>query len=481
MSEFFRDSDRFGDLERKILPMLLGGSTAGVKVWSAGCSIGAEPYSMSIILRELALGRNHSIMATDIDQTILDRARAGRDYLASDIRNVGSARMAKWFTLQPDGRYSVGAQPRTMITFQKHDLLRDRYPRGPFDLVSCRNVVIYFTEEAKERIYQGLRQLAAAGRHSVRRWHRSHHASAGAGSEGRRAWLLPHGARVVIGGGLHTRGPQSPEALVAAAPELEALPIVAQRVLAILRDERTTIDGISKLLGTDQALASAVLRHANSASAMPNRKIANLREGIARIGQRALSQVLVRACAAPMLDRGLPPYALPRRVAWRHAATTSLAARLLATQLKIGSPEEASVAGLLHDVGKIVLTSVCPEDAAAAVSLARSRRVQVWQAEEHVFGFHHGAVGAALLSSWDLPEAVVDAVAFHHQPHMSQQPLATVVNLADASAHAAGAVGGGGACPAAELDLAAADALGASEADMLAFLESLQCVEEGEL
>ena len=110
----------------------------------------------------------------------------------------------------------------------------------------------------------------------------------------------------MIGGGLHTRGPQSPEALVAAAPELEALPIVAQRVLAILRDERTTIDGISKLLGTDQALASAVLRHANSASAMPNRKIANLREGIARIGQRALSQVLVRACAAPMLDRGRP-------------------------------------------------------------------------------------------------------------------------------------------------------------------------------
>ncbi|HEY3062903.1 MAG TPA: protein-glutamate O-methyltransferase CheR [Chloroflexota bacterium] len=155
VSEFFRDSDRFGDLERKILPMLLESSTAGVKVWSAGCSIGAEPYSMSIILRELAPARTHSILATDIDQTILDRARGGRDYLASDIRNVGTGRMAKWFTPQPDGRYSVGAQPRTMITFQKHDLLRDRYPSGPFDLVSCRNVVIYFTEEAKERIYQG--------------------------------------------------------------------------------------------------------------------------------------------------------------------------------------------------------------------------------------------------------------------------------------------------------------------------------------
>src|SRR3954447_13655821 len=214
---------------------------------------------------------------------------------------------------------------------------------------------------------------------------------------------------------------------------------------------------------------------------MPNRRIASLREGLARIGQRALGEVLVRACAAPMLDRGLPPYALPRRVAWRHAATTSLAARNLAGLLKVGVPEEASVAGLLHDVGKIVLSSVCPEAAAAAVSVARGRRMAVWQAEELVLGFHHGAVGAALLRSWDLPEAVVDAVAFHHTPHFTTEPLAAIVYLSDPRAHAAGAVGGGGACPPAELDMIAAEALGASEEDMLAFLESLQCVEEGEL
>jgi chemotaxis protein methyltransferase CheR len=154
VSEFFRDADRFGDLEKRVLPSLLeGGKT--VKVWSAGCSIGAEPYSLAIMLRELGPGRAHTILATDIDQTILDRARAGNGYLASDLRNVGADRLAKFFTPEADGRYRVGAQPRTMITFQKHDLLRDRYPTGPFDLVACRNVVIYFTEEAKERIYQG--------------------------------------------------------------------------------------------------------------------------------------------------------------------------------------------------------------------------------------------------------------------------------------------------------------------------------------
>ncbi|HEV7662285.1 MAG TPA: protein-glutamate O-methyltransferase CheR [Chloroflexota bacterium] len=154
VSEFFRDSDRFGDLERRVLPDLLRG-VSGLKIWSAGCSIGAEPYSLAILLHEQAPNRMHSILATDVDQTILDRARAGTGYLASDIRNVGAERTRRWFTPQPDGLYSVGAAPRTMIRFMKHDLISDAYPRGAFDLVACRNVVIYFTEEAKERIYQG--------------------------------------------------------------------------------------------------------------------------------------------------------------------------------------------------------------------------------------------------------------------------------------------------------------------------------------
>jgi putative nucleotidyltransferase with HDIG domain len=275
--------------------------------------------------------------------------------------------------------------------------------------------------------------------------------------------------------------PTSAEQVVSSAPELEALPVVAQRVLAIVRDERTTVGAIATLLGTDQALASAVLRHANSAQAMPNRRIANLREAVTRIGQRRLSEVLVRACAGPMLDRGLPPYALPRKVAWRHAATASAAARGLALLLQAGGGEEASVAGLLHDVGKVVLTSVVPEAAAKAVSIARSRRIPVWQAEVQVFGFHHGVVGAALLRSWGLPEAVADAVGFHHEPSRTVNPLAAVVYLADAAAHAVGAVGGGGACPQPDWEAAVAERLGATPEQTQRFLDGLRCVDEAEL
>jgi chemotaxis protein methyltransferase CheR len=162
VSEFFRDTDRFRELERRVLPELLAGNAA-VRIWSAGCSIGAEPYSMAMLLRDMAPGRNHTILATDIDQTILDRARAGNDYQANDIRNVGAERIAKWFVQQPDGRFSIAPAAKGLIRFQKHDLLRDRYPTGPFDLIACRNVVIYFTEEAKERIYQGFANALRPG------------------------------------------------------------------------------------------------------------------------------------------------------------------------------------------------------------------------------------------------------------------------------------------------------------------------------
>jgi chemotaxis protein methyltransferase CheR len=116
-----------------------------------------------MILLELAPGKPHKILATDIDDTILNRARAATDYLAADIRNVPAERIARWFDKDAAGRFSVKPQPKTLVSFQKHDLLRDRYPSGPFDLICCRNVVIYFTEEAKDRIYQGFVQALRPG------------------------------------------------------------------------------------------------------------------------------------------------------------------------------------------------------------------------------------------------------------------------------------------------------------------------------
>jgi putative nucleotidyltransferase with HDIG domain len=148
---------------------------------------------------------------------------------------------------------------------------------------------------------------------------------------------------------------------------------------------------------------------------------------------------------------------------------------------RAGSTDEASVAGLLHDVGKMVLSSVVPDVIAEAVSLARGQRLPVWRAERQVLGFDHASVSGALLRSWDFPEAVVRAVEHHHSPDPIDAPLGSLVYLADIAAHVAGAVGGGGACPQPEWDLPLAEALGGSPSELETFLSTLRCVEEADL
>jgi chemotaxis protein methyltransferase CheR len=164
VSEFFRDTDRFGELERRVLPDLLR-QRRSLRIWSAGCSNGAEAYTLSMLLQELAPSRAHSLLATDIDQTILDRARAGTGYTAADVRHLNEARIKRWLVPTPDGRFSVAPNARAGVRFTRHDLLRDAYPSGPFDLIACRNVVIYFTEAAKARIFDGF--VAALGQGGI--------------------------------------------------------------------------------------------------------------------------------------------------------------------------------------------------------------------------------------------------------------------------------------------------------------------------
>ena len=257
------------------------------------------------------------------------------------------------------------------------------------------------------------------------------------------------------------------------APQLHALPVVAQRALLQIQAENVSLAALAELIGTDQAIATAVLRHVNSAHAMPSRRIANLREAIARVGTHALWEILIQACAEGVLDRGLPPYALPRRVAWRHAATVSAAARYIAVMTK-GLAEEASIAGLLHDIGKNALSSIVPQEISRVVTNSRGRRMQLWQAEREFLSFDHGHVGGALLRRWGLPETVSAAVEHHH--------MAAIVHVADVVAQRLGATGGAGACPAAELDPVALEMLGLTREQVDKDIpDAIQYIEEGGL
>ncbi len=154
VSELFRNPEQFEILRTQVLPDLLRRSMY-LKLWSAGSSYGAEAYSLAILLHELAPNRSHQILGTDIDQEVLERARRGV-FAESDLRSAPIEYKQKYFrAFQENGRTLYEADPalKRYLKFERHNLLADPYPQG-FDLIACRNVVIYFSDEAKERIFR---------------------------------------------------------------------------------------------------------------------------------------------------------------------------------------------------------------------------------------------------------------------------------------------------------------------------------------
>ena len=151
VSEFFRDANQFQLLKNNILPDLLN-LRPRLSVWSAGCSHGAEPYSLAIILEELTRGARHRILATDIDEGILAKAKTGGPYTNTDIANVERRYLLKYFEKSQNG-YRVTDHIQRSVEFKVHNLLSDSFARS-FDLIVCRNVVIYFSNEAKSKLYK---------------------------------------------------------------------------------------------------------------------------------------------------------------------------------------------------------------------------------------------------------------------------------------------------------------------------------------
>jgi chemotaxis protein methyltransferase CheR len=145
VTEFFRDEWAFKELKTNILPDLI--TRNKLKIWSAGCSDGGEPYSIAMILKEFSINYIPIILATDIDEISLLKASAGGPYTGDSIRNMPKDILSKYFTFT-DNKYWLKDSIKKMVRFQRHNLLLDEFEKG-CDLICCRNVTIYFTNETK--------------------------------------------------------------------------------------------------------------------------------------------------------------------------------------------------------------------------------------------------------------------------------------------------------------------------------------------
>lgn len=149
VSEFYRNPEQWKVLEQIIIPLLLE-KKSSLRIWSAACSTGDEPYTIAMLISKFLPLDKVKIIATDIDDEVLRKAKIGM-YTEKSVENLPDEFKNKYLVKNNQG-YEISNELKKCIDFSKHNLLRDEYPKE-MDLIVCRNVLIYFTEEAKDNIY----------------------------------------------------------------------------------------------------------------------------------------------------------------------------------------------------------------------------------------------------------------------------------------------------------------------------------------
>lgn len=151
VSEFYRNPEQWALLEKEVLPYLFEQHGKQLKIWSAACSTGDEPYSLVMLLSKLMPLANIKILATDIDKQVLEKAQLGL-YNVKSLKALPEEFQSKYFTKINDKTYQISDKIKSRVEFKRHNLLKDEYPKG-CHMIVCRNVLIYFTEDAKHDIY----------------------------------------------------------------------------------------------------------------------------------------------------------------------------------------------------------------------------------------------------------------------------------------------------------------------------------------
>lgn len=151
VSEFYRNPKQWEIFEKEMIPYLIKNYGNQITIWSAACSTGDEPYTIAMLLARYIPLNKIKIFATDIDEDVLRYAKEGF-YMKRSLEGLPEDLLKKHFD-EVDKGYQIKDDIKKCVEFRKHNLLEDKYPSG-IHMIVCRNVVIYFTDEAKDRVYE---------------------------------------------------------------------------------------------------------------------------------------------------------------------------------------------------------------------------------------------------------------------------------------------------------------------------------------
>lgn len=223
-----------------------------------------------------------------------------------------------------------------------------------------------------------------------------------------------------------------PRELVKRAPDLGSPPLVYRRLMAIIDDPRAGADDVAHVISQDVALTVRLLRLVNSAFFSLGRRVDTVSEAVGAVGTTRVRD-LALATSVTSFFRNVPPELIHAADFWRHSLACGVGARAIASHCGVRDVEHFFVAGMLHDVGRLVLYIAAPSEARAILDHASLREIPLYEAERDLTGFDHGTVGGALMESWNMPASLTEAVALHHQPDSANlfRVEAAAVHVAD--------------------------------------------------
>ncbi len=228
--------------------------------------------------------------------------------------------------------------------------------------------------------------------------------------------------------------------IIMSTRDLPAMPQVASKVLELSSDPNTSAAQLQQVISDDQAMTARILKIANSAMYSCSRKIKTLTEAIVMLGFNSIRSLVVTSAARNLYNTRKSRSGLKERLLWEHSIGSGFACRLLAQKHAPALTEEAFLAGLMHDIGKLVLNIRVPERFDEIVQVVYNENRSFHVTEQDHFGFTHAEVGSLLVNKWKLSPVLENVIRNHHNPESisPENPLLLYLDLSNQICHKLG-------------------------------------------
>ncbi len=222
--------------------------------------------------------------------------------------------------------------------------------------------------------------------------------------------------------------------ILANIEKIPTLPATINQIISVLNNPKSSADDVNHAVSTDIGLSSKVLKIVNSSYFGLSKKVGSITQAIVILGFNTIQSLALTASIMSLFSHNENPK-MKRADFWDHCFAVGLIAKLIGRNLKVTAKEIETyfIAGLLHDIGKVVLDQYMHEDFDAVLELASLEGLSVYEAEKHIIGVTHAEIGRRIAERWKLPDIIVDCIRYHHDPQISTfaPQLAATVYLAD--------------------------------------------------